>query len=92
MFYSLHSLICASLYYIDLLCRKNILFDTKYNIVIIEKVIGTHKEISILCPLYNYNETRETIFILKFIDTTKREIDEKTTVVHDKLFQELNYI
>ena len=69
-------------YYIDLLSRKDILFDTKYNIVIIEKVIGTNKEISVLCPLYNYNETKETIFILKFIDEKKKEYYEPIIRIH----------
>jgi hypothetical protein len=65
-----------SLYYINLLNKANIVFSKKYNIIVIEKILGEDKNITINCPLYDYNKKLETIFILKFIDERNKEYYE----------------
>ena len=59
-------------YYINLLGKKNILFNQDYNIIVIEKDLTEDKNIKIECPIYNYDSNLETIFILKFIDERKK--------------------
>ena len=59
-------------YYIDLLGKKNILFNQDYNIIVIEKDLTEDKNIKIECPLFNYDNKLETIFIIKFIDERKK--------------------
>jgi len=63
-------------YYIELLAKSGILLYKNYNIVIIEKVLGEENNISVQCPLFSFNEKKETIFILKFIDEKNKEYFE----------------
>ena len=65
-----------SLYYIDLLNRANILLDKNYNIVVIEKVLGEDKNITVNCPLHNFNQKLDSIFLIKFIDERNKEYYE----------------
>ena len=66
----------------DLLSRKGILFDKTYNIVVLEKVLGTAKEVSVLCPLYTFDKNKDTIFIIKFIDEKNKEFYEPIIKIH----------
>ena len=69
-------------HYVDLLSRKGILFDKTYNIIVLEKVLGTSKEVSVLCPLYTFNKDKDTIFIIKFIDEKNKEFYEPIIKIH----------
>jgi hypothetical protein len=72
-------------YYIELLSKSDILLDKNYNIVIIEKVLGEENNISVQCPLFSYNEKKETIFILKFIDEKNKEYFEPLVKINFEL-------